>query len=49
MLLWARKNGCPCGETELHLAALKGLEALVRALIEAGAADIMVTGLGFNG
>jgi ankyrin repeat protein len=37
MLLWARKNGCPCDENELHIAAQNGHEAMVRALIEAGA------------
>ncbi len=37
MLLWARKNGCPCDETELHIAAQNGQVAMVRALIELGA------------
>ena len=37
------------GVTPLCIAAQVGHEAIVRALIEAGAADIMVTGLGFNG
>jgi hypothetical protein len=37
VLLWARKNGCPCDENELHIAAPSGHEAVVRALIEAGA------------
>ena len=37
VLLWARKNGCPCDENELHIAARSGHEAVVRALIEAGA------------
>ena len=34
---WTPKNGCPCDETELHIAALNGQVAMVRALIEAGA------------
>ena len=37
VLLWARANGCPRGEKELHVAAEMGHEAMVRALIEAGA------------
>ena len=37
MLQWARANGCPWNEKELHIAAQNGHEAVVRALIEAGA------------
>jgi ankyrin repeat protein len=37
VLLWARKNGCPCDENELYIAAQNGQVAIVRALIESGA------------
>ena len=37
VLLWACANGCPCDKKELHIAAQEGHEAMVRALIEAGA------------
>jgi hypothetical protein len=37
VLQWARANDCPYDEKELHIAAEIGHEAIVRALIEAGA------------
>ena len=37
VLLWARANGCPCDEKELCVAAEKGHEVMVRALIDLGA------------
>ena len=37
VLQWARANGCPWDEKGLNIAAEFGHEAMVRALIEAGA------------
>ena len=37
VLKWARANGCPCDEGRAACAAQNGHEAVVRALIEAGA------------
>ena len=37
VLQWACANGCPRDVLELHIAAEKGHEAMVRALIESGA------------
>ena len=37
VLQWAHANDCPYDEKELHIAAEIGHEAIVRALIEAGA------------
>ena len=37
VLLWARANGCPRDKNELHIVALNGQVAMVRALIESGA------------
>ena len=47
VLLWAHANGCPRDETELDIAAQYGHEAVVRALIEAGA-DVGVAAPGKN-
>ena len=37
LLQWGRANGCPCDGMEVYIAAQNGHEAMVRALIEAGA------------
>ena len=37
VLLWARANGCPRDKNELHIVALNGQVAMMRALIESGA------------
>ena len=46
VLLWAKANGCPRDEMELHIATESGHEAVVRALIKAGADVNKATDIG---
>ena len=47
ILQWAHANSCPWDEKEMYVAAQNGHEAVVRALIEAGA-DVGVAAPGKN-